>query len=123
MSTIGFLTNNPFRIGNRNAAEAVLNMDNEDNHRECDDAKHEHAEIADGTSLYVVINRPDVLRQSRYDTSEDDKGNTVTNTLSRNLLTKPHQEHRSGRQRDRNDQDVDRVRIEDCCFQANGHAD
>ena len=43
--------------------------------------------------------------------------------MRRNLLAEPHEEDRPGRQRDRNDQDVDRIGIEDRLLEADGHAD
>ena len=122
MTAIGTSAANPFRIGNGNAAETVLHMYHEHHHRNRNERKHEYGEVADRTSLDVMINGADVFRQSRYDTGKDDKGNTITNTVSRNLLTELHQKHRARRQRDCNNQDVDGAWIQNSCLQADGHA-
>jgi len=42
----------------------------------------------------------DGLRQARHDAREDDQGDTVADTARRDLLAKPHQEHRSAEKRD-----------------------
>ena len=123
MTAVRSLTDHALGVGDRDAAEACLNVDDEDDHRERDDAEHEHAEIADRASLYVVVDRPEVLRQGRNDAGKDDKRDTIADTLRRDLLADPHEEYRARRQRDRDDQDVDGIRIQDGCLQADGHAD
>ena len=123
MTAIRSLTDHALGVGNRDAAEARLNVDDEDDHRQGDDAKQEHTEIADRASLHIMVDRSDVLRQGRNDAGKDDKRDTIADTLRRNLLAHPHEEYRTGRQRDRDDQDVDGVRIQDGFLQANGHAD
>jgi hypothetical protein len=85
--------------------------------------KQEDREVAGRSCLDVVVDHADVLRQRRDDAGEDDQADAVPDTLCRNLLADPHEEDRSRCQRDGDDQNVHRIRIEDGLLQADGHAD
>ena len=64
---------NTLCIGHRNTAEARLDVDNKDDHRECNHGKGKDAEIADRARLEVGVDRADILRQRRDDTGKDDQ--------------------------------------------------
>ena len=69
-----------------------------------------------------MVKSSKVLRKSRDDTGKDDQGDTIADTLCRDLLTDPHEEDRPRCEGDGNDEDVHRIRIEDGGLEANGHA-
>ena len=123
MAAKGSLADHSLGVGNRDPTEAGLDMYHEHDHSDRDDAEEEHREVADGAGLYIVVDRTDILRQRGDDAGENDEGDTVAHTLRRNLLAEPHEEDRSRGERDRDDQDVHRIGIEDCLLEADGHAD
>ena len=114
---------NALGIRDRDAAETGLNVNDEDDHRQCNHAKCKHAEVADCACLDIGEDCADVLRQSRNDTREDDERDAVADTVRCNLFPEPHEEHRPCRQCDGNDEDVHGVRVENRGLEADRHAD
>ena len=111
------------RIRDWDAAEAGLNVDDKDDHRQRDHAEREHAEIADRPCLDIGEDCADVLRQSCDDTGEDDERDAVADTVRCDLFSEPHEEHRPRRQCDGDDEDVHGVRVENRGLEADRHAD
>ena len=122
-SAIRLFSDDPFRVGNRDSAVALLDVDDEHDHQESDDGKDECVEIADRPRLQITVDRAEILRQCCDDTGKDDERYAVSDAVRRDLLADPHEEYRASRQGDRDDQNRDGIGIQDRLLQTDRHAD
>ena len=120
MTAIHLAADNTFGVLDRYAALPLRHFDDDNDHQKCNNGKEKGLENIDCTSLYVLVNRHNAIREPGNDTGKDDKRNPIANTTGCNLIAKPHEEARASSQDDGNHENHGPAVIHQCVVDLEG---
>ena len=92
MAAIHSASDHTLGVLDRDSSLSFIHFDDHEDHGKGDDQEQEKLEGGNGADLEVIHHGGNSLREAGYDTAEDDKGNTVADTMFRNLIADPHEE-------------------------------
>ena len=107
MSAVHFTADNTFCVLDGHSSLSFINFDDHKDHTEGNDNKEQKLERTDCPNLQVFNDCGNGFRETGHDTTEDNKGNTITDAVFGNLLTDPHQKARACCQNHDNESEIE----------------
>jgi len=111
LSAVDFSTDYAFSVLNVNFSNSFSNEDNRSGNEYHNSENNNSDDRIHGISSNHLNHLPEALRVSSYNTGEDDKGDTVSDTFVGNLFTQPHNNHSTSYHSDDSSQSEEDSRI------------